>query len=143
MGDPSHDKVMRRRPEMQGCSGYKEPSRLTPASTPPRILSLLLLSLFVLLRIFALPAESSPAPLSLDKDQHRTLINKSPRRWLGPKMKGMFQLKSFCWHSGLFGKCVLMHMTAHNTLIINSIKNLITKGPDRHKALWGVVRKPY
>ena len=145
MGDPTHDKVMRRRPEMQGCSGYKEPSRLTPASTPPCILPLLLLSLFVLLRIFALPAESSPAPLSLNKDQHRTLINKSLGHWFpmkGPKMKGMFQLKPFCWHSGLFGKYILMHMTAHNTLIINRIKNLITKGPDRHRALWGV-RKPY
>ena len=30
-----------------------------------------------------------------------------------------------------------MHVTAHNTLIINSIKNLITEGPERHRALWG------
>ena len=35
----------------------------------------------------------------------------------------MFQLMPF---AGLLGKCVLMHMTAHNTLIINSMKNLIT-----------------
>ena len=66
MGDPTHDKVMGRRPETQGCSGYKGPSGLTPASTPPCNLALLLLSLLVLLRIFALPAESSPAPLSLN-----------------------------------------------------------------------------
>ena len=90
MGDPTHDKVMRRRPEMQGCSGYKGPSRLTPASTPPCSLPLLLLSLFVLLRIFALPAKSSPAPLSLNKNLHRTLINKYP----GPGMKEMFQVKT-------------------------------------------------
>ena len=44
MGDPTHDKVMGRRPETQGCSGYKGPSRLTPASTPPCSLPLLLLS---------------------------------------------------------------------------------------------------
>ena len=97
MGDPTHDKVMRRRPETQGCSGYRGPSRLTPASTPPCSLPLLLLSLFVLLRIFALPAESSLAPLSLNKDQHRTLINKSPGRWFptkGPGMKEMFQVKT-------------------------------------------------
>ena len=97
MGDPTRDKVMRRRPETQGCSGYKGPSRLTPASTPPCILPLLLLSLFVLLQIFALPAESSPAPLSLNKDQHRTLVNKSPGRWFpmkGPWVKEMFQVKT-------------------------------------------------
>ena len=42
-------------------------------------------------------------------------------------MKGVFQFRRLCWHSSLLGKCVLMHMTAHNTLIINSIKNLITQ----------------
>ena len=97
MGDPAHDKVMRRRPETQGCSGYKGPSRLTPASTQPCSLFLLLLSLFALLQIFALPAESSPATLSLNKGQHRTLINKSPGRWFpmkGPEMKEMFQVKN-------------------------------------------------
>ena len=97
MGNPTHDKVMRRRPETQGCSGYKGPSRLTPASTPPCILSLLLLSLFVLVWIFALPAESSPAPPSLNKDQHGTHINKSPGCWFpvkGPGMKEMFQVKT-------------------------------------------------
>ena len=97
MGDPTHDKAMKRRPETQGCSGYKGPSRLTPASTPPCSLPLLLLSLFVLLRIFALPAKSSPAALSLNKDQHRTLINKSPGCWFpmkGPGMKEMFQVKT-------------------------------------------------
>ena len=97
MGDRTHDKVTRRRPETQGCSSYKGPSRLTPASTPPCRLPLLLLSLFVLLRIFALPVESSPVPLSLNKDQHRTLINKSPGRWFpmkGPGMKEMFQAKT-------------------------------------------------
>ena len=57
-----------------------------------------------------LPAESSPAPLSLNKDQLKTLINKSPRRWYpmkGPGMKEMLPFRPFCWHSGLFDKCVL------------------------------------
>ena len=49
------------------------------------------------------------------------------------RMKGVFQFRPLCWHSSLLGKCVLMHMTAHNTLIINSIKNLITQ-----KALIGI-----
>ena len=48
----------------------KGPSRLASASTPPCILpAFLLLFLFALLWILVLPAESSPAPLSLNKDQ--------------------------------------------------------------------------
>ena len=97
MGDPTYDKVMRRRSETQDCSGYKGPSRLTPASTQPCILPFLLLSLFILLQIFSLPAESSPAPRSLNKDQPRILINKSPGHWFpmkGPGMKEMFQVKT-------------------------------------------------
>ena len=74
MGDPTRDKVMRRRPDTQGRSGYKGPSSLTPASTPSCILPpFLLLLLFALLQVL----ESSPAPLSLSKDQLKTLINKS------------------------------------------------------------------
>ena len=38
MGDPTHDEVMRKKPHTQGHSGYKGPSRLAPASTPPCIL---------------------------------------------------------------------------------------------------------
>ena len=41
MGEPTHDEVMRRRPDTQGRSGHKGPSRLAPASTPPCILPLL------------------------------------------------------------------------------------------------------
>ena len=114
LGDPTHDNVMRRRPEMQGCSGYKGPSRLTPASTQPCILPLLLLSLFVLLQIFALPAKSSPAPLSLNKDKHRTLINKSPGRWFpikGPGMKEMFQVKTLLLALWLVWQ---IHINAHD-----------------------------
>ena len=64
-----------------------------------------------------LPAESSAAPLSLNKDQLKMLINKS-RRWYpmkGPGMKDMLQFKPFCWHSGLFDKCVL---SLHKMLMI-------------------------
>ena len=38
----------------------------------------------------------------------------------------MFQFRPLCWHSSLLGRCVLTHVTAHSTLIINSIKNLIS-----------------
>ena len=44
MGEPTHDEVMRRRPDTQGRSGHKGPSRLAPASTPPCILPPSLLS---------------------------------------------------------------------------------------------------
>ena len=82
MGDPTHEEVMKKIPDMQGRSGYKGPSRLASASTPPCILPpFLLLFLFALLHILVLPAESSPAPLSLNKDQLKTLIKKSPGFW--------------------------------------------------------------
>ena len=77
----------------------KGPSRLASASTPPCILPpFLLLFLFALLQILVLPAESSPAPLSLNEDQLKTLINKSPGRWYpmkGPGMKDMLPFKYF------------------------------------------------
>ena len=34
MGDPTHEEVMKKIPDMQGRSGYKGPSRLASASTP-------------------------------------------------------------------------------------------------------------
>ena len=73
--------------------------------------------------------EGLPRSLSKQK-QLRTLINMSTGQWYPirlSRMKGVFQFRPLCWHSSLLGKCVLMHMTAHNTLIINSIKNLITQ----------------
>ena len=111
MGDPTHDKVMKKIPDMQGRSGYKGHSRLASASTPPCILPpFLLLFLFALLQILVLSAKGSPAHLSLNKDQLKTLIIKSPVSWYpmkGTGMKEMLQFKPFCWHSGLFDKCVL------------------------------------
>ena len=64
------------------------------------------------------------------QNQLRTLINTSPRWWYPirlSRMKGVFWFRPLCWHSSLLGKCILMHMTAHIILIINSIKNLITQ----------------
>ena len=112
MGDSAHDEVMKKILDRQGRPGYKGSSRLASASTQPCILPpFLLLFLFALMRILVLPAESPPAPLSLNKDQLKTLINKSPGRWYPmkePGMKEMLQFKPFCWHSGLFDKCVLL-----------------------------------
>ena len=121
MRGPTRDEVMRKRPDTQGRSGYKGPSRLTSAFTPPCILPPFLpLFLFALLQILVLPAESSPAPLSLNEDQLKTLINKSPRCWYpmeGPRMKGMLQFKPFCWHSSLFGTCVLLLQRMLTTVV--------------------------
>ena len=69
-----------------------------------------------------------PSPISLQTESTWTLPNMSPGRWYSirlSRMKGVFQFRPLCWHSSLLGKYTLMHMTAHNTLIINSIKNLI------------------
>ena len=52
-------------------------------------------------------------------------------RWRYPirlsRMQGVFQFRLLCWHSSLLGKCVLMHMTAHEQ----------HKEPDHIKALIG------
>ena len=74
-------------------------------------------------------------------NQLRTLINMSPGRW-DPvrlyRMKVVFQFRPLCWHSSLLGKCILMHVTAHTTLIINSIKNMVTKKALRGTEPFGV-----
>ena len=146
MGDPTHDEVMRKRPDTQGRSGHKGPSRLARTSTPPCILPpFLLLFLFALLEILVLPAESSPAPLSLNKDQLKTLINKSPGCWYpikGPGMKEMLQFKPFCWHSGLFDKCVLpLQKNAHDCSK-HPKHSMLTKETIKHRSLCGVRKAP-
>ena len=129
MGGPARDEVMKKIPGRQGhpgphpWRGHEErtwqarPSRIRdppvwPQPLPHPVSSplFLLLFLFALLQILVLPADSSPAPLSLNEDQLKTLINKYPGCWYpmkGPRMKEMLQFKPFCWHSGLFDKCVL------------------------------------
>ena len=127
--DPTHDKVMRRRPDKQGRSGLQGFRKAAPA------LTLKMISVFLMLAILDYSLISvtwvDGLPWSLSKqNQPRTLINMSPGWWYPirlSRMKGTFQFRPLCWHSSRLGKCVLMHMTAHNTLIINSIKNLITQ----------------
>ena len=113
-------------------------------------LALKMISVFLMLAILdhclisVTRAEGLPRSLS-KQNQRRTLINVSPRWWDTirlSRMKGVFQFRPLCWHSSLLGKCVLMHMTAHSTLIINSIKNLITQKAQIGTEPFGGVRKP-
>ena len=124
----------------------KGPSRLASASTPPCILPpCLLLFLFALLRILVVPAESSPAPLSLNKDQLKALINKSPGRWYpmkGPGMKEMLQFKPFCWHSGLFDKHVLPLQKMLHDCSKHPKHSTLTKETIKHRPLRGVRKAP-
>ena len=126
--DPTHDKVMRRRPDKQGRSGPQGFLKAAPALTLKMLSVFLMLAVLDHSLISVTRAEGLPRPLS-KQNQLRTLINMSPG-WRYPirlsRMKGVFQFRPLCWHSSLLGKCLLMHMTAHSTLIINSIKNLIT-----------------
>ena len=127
--DLTHDKVVRRRPDKQGRSGPQGFRKAAPALTLKMISVLLMLAVSDYSLISVAWVEGFPRSLSNQK-QLRTLINMSPGRWYPvrlSRMKGVFQFRSLYWHSSLLGKCVLMHMTAHNTLIINSIKNLITQ----------------
>ena len=120
---------MKRRPDKQGGSGLQ---RFRKAAL---VLTLKMISVFLMLAILDYSLISvtrvEGLPRSLSKQNRlRSLINMSPRRWYPIRLsrkKGVFQFRPLCWHSSLLSKCVLMHMTAHNTLIINSIKNLITQ----------------
>ena len=121
--DPIHDKVMRRRPDKQGFQ------KAAPALTLKMISVFLMLAILDHSLISVTQVDGLPRSLS-KQNQLRTLINMSPG-WRYPlrlsRMKGVFQFRPLCCHSSLLGKCILMHMTAHNNLIMNSIKNLITQ----------------
>ena len=127
--DPTHGKVMRRRPDKQGRSGLQGFRKAAPALTLKMISVCLMLAILDYSLISVTQVKGLPWSLS-KQNQPRTLINMSPG-WRYPirlsRMKGVFQFRPLCWHSSLLGKCILMHMTAHNTLIINSINNLITQ----------------
>ena len=127
--DPTRDKVVRRRPDKQGRSGPQGFRKAALACTLKMISVFLMLALLDCSLISVTWVDDLPWSLS-KQIQLRTLISMSPGRWYPirlSRMKGVFQFRPLCWHSSMLGKCVLMHMTAHNTLIINSIKNLITQ----------------
>ena len=127
--DPTHDKVVRRRPDKQGRSGLQGIWKAAPVLTLKLIAVFLMLAILDYSLISVTRVEGLPRSLP-KKNQLRTLINMSAGRWYPirlSRMKGVFQFRPLCWHSSLLGKCVLMDMTAHNILIINSIKNLITQ----------------
>ena len=129
--NPAHDKVVRRRPDKQGRSGLQGCRKAAPALTLKMVSVFLMLAMLDYSLISVTWAEGLPRSLS-KQNQLRTLINMSTGRWYPirlSRMKGVFQFRPLCWHSSLLGKCILMHMTAHNTLIINSIKNPITQRP--------------
>ena len=131
---------------MQGRSGHKGPSRLAPASSAPCILSpFLLLLLFALLQILVLPAKSSPVPLSVNEDQLKTLTNKFPGcqyPMTGPGMKEMLQFKPFCWHSGLFDKCVLSLQKNAHDYSKHPTHSTLTKETIKHRSFHGVKKAP-
>ena len=129
--DPTHDKVVRRRPDKQGRSGPQGFRKAAPALTLKMIPVFLTLAVLDYSLISVTWVEGLPRSLS-KQNQIRTLINMSTG-WRYPirlsRMQGVFQFRPLCWHSSLLGKCVLMHMTAPSALIIHSIKNLITQRP--------------
>ena len=122
----THDKVVRRRPEKQGRSGLQGFWKAAPVLTLKMISVFLMLAILDYCLISVTRVKGLPQSLS-KQNQLRTLITMSARWWYPirlSRMKGVFQFRPLCWHSS---KCLLMHMTAHNTLIINSIKKLITQ----------------
>ena len=125
---------MRRRPDKQGRSGPQGFRKAAQALTLKMISAFLMLAILDHSLISVSQVQGLPRSLS-KQHQLRTLINMSPGRWYPIKlsrMKGVFQFRPLCWHSSLLGKCILMHMTAHNTLIIKQHEE-----PDHIKALIG------
>ena len=143
--DPKHDKVMRR-PDKQGRSGLQRFRKAAPVLTLKMIPIFLMLTILVQFNsvqfsrrldcslISVTQAEGLPWSLS-KQNQLKTLISMSPGRWHPIRLSGMkrlFQSKPLfasilvCLTNVLM-PLVLMHMTVHNTLIINSIKNLNTQ----------------
>ena len=113
----------------QSGSGLQGFRKAAPALALKMIFVFLMLALLDHSLISVTQVDGLPQALS-KQNQLRTLSNMSPGRWYPlrlSRMKGVFQFRPLCWHSSLLGKCVLTHMTAHSTLIINSIKNLITQ----------------
>ena len=126
--DPTHEKVVRRRADKQGRSGLQGFWKAAPALTLKMISVFLMLAILDYSLISVTQVDGLPRSLS-KQNQLRTWISMSPRRRYPirlSRMKGVFQFRPLCWYSSLLGKCVLMYINAHNTLIINSIKNLIT-----------------
>ena len=120
---------MRRRPDKQGRSGLQGFLKAAPTLTLKMISVFLMLAILDYSLISVSQVEGLPRSLS-KQNQLRTLINMSSGRWYPirlSRMKGVFQFRPLCWHSSMLGKCVLMHMTAHNNLIMKRRNNQITQ----------------
>ena len=112
----------------QGRSGLQGFRKAAQELTLKMISVFLMLAILDYSLISVTQVEGLPGSLS-KQNQLRTLINMSAGWWYPirlSRMKRVFQFRPLCWNSSLLGKCVLMYMTAHNTLIMNSIKNLIS-----------------
>ena len=135
-----------RRPDKQGRSSLQRFRKAAPVLTLKMIPIFLMLTILVQFSsvqfsrrldcslISVTQAEGLPWSLS-KQNQLKTLISMSPGRWHPIRLSGMkrlFQSKPLfasilvCLTNVLM-PLVLMHMTVHNTLIINSIKNLNTQ----------------
>ena len=101
--DPTHDRVVRRRPDKQGRSGPQGFRKAAPVLTLKMISVFLMLAVLDYSLISVTWVEGLPQSLS-KQDQLRTLINISPGRWYPirfSRMKWVFQFRPLCWHSSL------------------------------------------
>ena len=140
--DPTHDKVVRRRPDKQGRSGTQGFQKAAPALTLKMISVCLTLAVLDHSLIPVTQAEGLPRFRS-KQNQPRTLISMSPGWWDPIRLsrtKGVFQFRPLCWPSSLLWQ---MHTNAHDcSQHLNHTQHKEpdhTKGPNRHRALrgWG------
>ena len=77
-GDPTHDRVMRRRPDKQGISELQGFRKAAPVLTLKMISVFLMLAVLDYCLISVIQVEGLPRSLS-KQNQLRTLINMSPK----------------------------------------------------------------
>ena len=92
-GDPTHDKVTRRKPDRQGRSGFQGFRKAAPGLTLKMIICLSDACLNGLFPNFSDTGRKAFPDLFPSKNQFRTLISKFPRWWYFIRLfrvKGVF-----------------------------------------------------
>ena len=133
-GDPTHDKVMRRRPDRQGGSGLKGLPGPARASTPkPKSVSLLFTILCLSPTLLTLTGGYPQPPFS-EENQLRALVNKSPGHERSISIQTPVGILACL--AGLSILLQLMHMIVHNFPNMRGTGSLKhSKSPNGHRPL--------
>ena len=144
VGDPTHDEVRWEDLTCKAGQDTRDPPSWPRPLPHPASSPLFCCSCSPCCR-FCIACQELTAPLSLNEDQLKTLINKSPRRWYpmkGPKMKEMLQFKTLLlalwlvWHM-----CAPIAKNAHDCSK-HPKHSTLTKETIKHRSFRGVRKAP-